>query len=73
MEDNQKLTMTIPEFAEASGISRNLAYDLARRNELPVPVIRLGGKRMVLSRKSVLVLLSGNGQLNGKGTDGKDS
>ena len=69
MEDNQKLTMTISEFAEASGISRNLAYDLARRDELPVPVIRLG-RRMVLSRKSVLALLSGNGQPDEKGADG---
>lgn len=50
------LTMTIPEVAKALGISRGLAYDLARRNELPVPVIRLG-KRMVLSRKAVEALL----------------
>ena len=50
------LTMTIPEVAKALGISRGLAYDLARRNELPVPVIRLG-RRMVLSRKAVEALL----------------
>ena len=56
------LTMTIPEVAKALGISRGLAYDLARRNELPVPVIKLG-RRMVLSRKAVEVLLSGNGEV----------
>ncbi len=56
--ETEKLTMTIPEFAKACSISRGLAYDLARRNALPVPVIRLG-KRMVLSRKAVEGLLSG--------------
>jgi len=61
MQDNQRLTMTIPEFAEAAGISKNLAYDLARREKLPVPVIKLG-KRMVLSRKAVLALLEGDGK-----------
>ena len=61
MQDNERLTMTIPEFAEATGISKNLAYDLARREKLPVPVIKLG-KRMVLSRKAVLALLEGDGK-----------
>ena len=61
MGDNQKLTMTISEFAEASGISRNLAYDLARRNELPVPVIRFG-RRMVVSRKALERLLEEAGR-----------
>jgi len=49
--------MTIPEFAEATGISRNLAYSLARQDKLPVPVIHLGGKRMVISRRAVERLL----------------
>jgi len=55
------LTMTIPEVAKALGISRGLAYDLARRDKLPVPVIKLG-RRMVLSRRAVETLLSGNGE-----------
>jgi len=50
------LTMTISEAAEALGISRGLAYDLARRDALPVDVIKLG-RRMVLSRKAVEALL----------------
>lgn len=54
--------MTIPEAAKVLGISRGLAYDLARRDKLPVSVIRLG-KRMVLSRKAVEALLSGNGEV----------
>jgi len=57
------LVMTIPEFARACSISRGLAYDLARRNELPVPVIKLG-RRMVLSRKAVEALLSSNSEVN---------
>ncbi len=55
--NTEKMTMTIPEFAQAMGCSRNLAYILARQDRLPVPVIRLGSKRMVLSRKAVEALL----------------
>ena len=54
MED--KMTMTISEVSKVLGISRGLAYDLANRDELPVPVIKLG-RRMVLSRKAVEALL----------------
>lgn len=43
MESNEKLTLTIPEAARRLGISRNLAYDIARRGELP-GLIRLAGK-----------------------------
>ncbi len=58
----ERLTMTIPEFAEVCGISRNLAYLLARQDSLPVPVIKLGPKRMVVSRRAVLNLLVNNGK-----------
>ena len=57
------LTMTIPEIAKILGISRGLAYDLARRDALPVPVIKLG-RRMVLSRKAVEKVLSGNTEVS---------
>ncbi len=60
--NNEKLTMTIPEVARALGISRNLAYELAKRDELPVPVIKLG-RRMVLSRRAVELLLSGSAEV----------
>ena len=56
------LVMSIPEFARVCSISRGLAYDLARRDELPIKVIRLG-RRMVLSRKAVEALLSGNSEV----------
>jgi len=57
MENNERLTMTIPEFADAAGISKN---SLAKQDRLGVKVIYLG-KRMVLSRKAVCALLEGNG------------
>ena len=57
------LVMSIPEFARACSISRGLAYDLARRDKLPVPVIRLG-RRLLISRHAVELLLKG--ELNGK-------
>lgn len=56
------LVMSIPEFARVMGISRGLAYDLARRNELPIAVIRLG-RRLVLSRRAVEALLETGRQL----------
>jgi predicted DNA-binding transcriptional regulator AlpA len=57
MESDERLTMTLPEFAKASGCSRGLIYALAKRNQLPVEVIRLG-RRMVLSRAKVEALYS---------------
>jgi len=60
MASNERLTMTIPEFAAATGCSKNLAFRLARQNRLPVPVIYIGAKRMCVSRQSVLTLLAGN-------------
>lgn len=50
MENNERLTMTIPEVAKALGISKALAYDLAKRDELPVKVLRLGQKRILVPR-----------------------
>ena len=57
MQDSECLTLTIAETAELLGISRNLAYSLAKRDELPVKVIRLGERRMVVSRKALMALL----------------
>ena len=61
-QECERLTMTIPEFAEATGCSKNLCYLLARQNKLPVPVIYIGEKRMCVSRKAVASLLSGETQ-----------
>jgi excisionase family DNA binding protein len=56
MNPSQRLTMNIEDLARAIGISRPTAYDLARRDELPVPVIRVG-RRLVVSRSAVDELL----------------
>jgi len=56
MHDSECLTLGIPSVARALGISRGLCYQLARRGELPIPVIHLG-KRMVVSRQAVERLL----------------
>ena len=56
------LTMTIPEVARALRISRGLAYDLARRKALPVPVIKVGSKRLVVSKVAVERLLTLTGE-----------
>lgn len=60
---NDSLTMTIPEVAKALGISRGLAYCLARQDKLPVKVIKLG-RRLVLSRRAVESLLESGKQTN---------
>ena len=57
--NNDSWTMTIPEVARTLKISRGLAYSLARQNKLPVPVIFIGNRRMVVSRKAIEALLSG--------------
>jgi len=57
MNNEAPLTMKIDELAKVLGICRYLAYSLARQDALPVPVIRLGNKRLCVSRKAVLELL----------------
>lgn len=54
------LTMTIPELAKALGISRGLAYELAKQDRLGIKVLRLGEKRLCVSRRSVEEFLSGS-------------
>jgi len=56
---SESLTVTIPEVAKALGISRGTCYSLARRGQLPVPVIKFGEKRMVVSRRALNRLLAG--------------
>jgi len=51
-----RLTLNIEDVARLLGINRSTAYELVRRNEFPVPVIRLG-RRMVVSRQAVEKLL----------------
>ena len=45
-------TLSVEETAEVLGISRTLAYQLARQGELP-GVLRLGQKRLRVSRTAL--------------------
>ena len=56
--DQTKQTLNLPEAAAVLGISRNLAYTLAREGKFPVPVISLG-RRLVVSREALKRLLAG--------------
>ena len=50
--------MTIEEVAAILGLARSTAYDLAKTDRLPVPVIR-AGKRIFVSRSLVERVLAG--------------
>jgi len=56
-EEVKSFTMTIEEAAKAFGISRGLAYSLARRDALPVPTLKIG-RRLLVSRIAVDAVLS---------------
>ncbi|MDP9359291.1 MAG: helix-turn-helix domain-containing protein [Chloroflexota bacterium] len=61
---NERATLTLEEMARRLGVSRSTAYDLAKRDALPVPVIRLG-RRIVVSRSAldgVLANRQGSGE-----------
>ena len=45
MHVRKRLTMTIPEAAEKLGVSRNLAYDAAKRGD--IPTIKIGNRILV--------------------------
>ena len=53
------LTLTVEEVAARLGISRALAYQLAKADRLPVPVLRLG-RRVVVSRVALEHVLAGH-------------
>lgn len=65
ISNDQRLTVSIKEAAIMLGISKGLAYSLARRGELP-GVIHLGQKRMVVSR-AVIERVLNNGDNEAKG------
>jgi predicted DNA-binding transcriptional regulator AlpA len=53
----QRRTVNLETTFQELGISRRVGYELARRNQLPVPVIRIG-RRMVVSREALDALLA---------------
>ncbi|MFC1947955.1 helix-turn-helix transcriptional regulator [Chloroflexota bacterium] len=54
----EKLTISIDEAAKLLGISRNLAYNLAREGKLP-GALELGQKRIRVSRVALEKYLNG--------------
>jgi excisionase family DNA binding protein len=59
-----RATLTIEEAARVLGVSRGVAYDSARRGELPV--IRLG-RRLLVPKARLEDLLGGDVERNGDG------
>ena len=53
-----RATATIEEVAVAFGIARSTAYELAKSDRLPIPVIRLG-RRLVVARAAMDRVLAG--------------
>ena len=51
---DDRLTWTVPEAARLLGISKDCAYDAARRGDLPVRFI---GRRVIVPRTALLRLL----------------
>jgi excisionase family DNA binding protein len=58
--EEKRVTVSVEEAGQILGISRGLAYELARQGRLPV--IRLG-RRFIIPRKGLDDLLAGNWQL----------
>jgi predicted DNA-binding transcriptional regulator AlpA len=56
-DNAERQTISMPTAFKLLGISRPAGYALARRNALPVPVIRLGDRRMVVSRRALEAVL----------------
>jgi excisionase family DNA binding protein len=59
----RRRTYTIEEAARVLGIGRGLAYELARRDE--IPVLRLG-RKLVVPRARLEDLLGGDVERNGE-------
>ena len=57
------LTYTIEQTAELLGISRCLAYELARQRR--IPVIKCGEKRLLVPRKALEEYLAGKWPVSG--------
>ena len=57
-ENRDRLCFTIPETARMLGISRGLAYELARSGQLPV--LRLG-KRLLVPKRALEKMLENPG------------
>jgi excisionase family DNA binding protein len=68
-EQTESLTLTVEEAAARLGISRTLAYELAKVDRLPAPVLRLG-RRLVVSRQALERVLTGEPRERHAANDG---
>jgi len=50
---SENLGMTLAEAAKELRISRGQAYQLAREGRFPVPIIRIGERRLIVSRRAI--------------------
>ncbi len=57
VNNSERQTVNMPTAFKMLGISRPVGYELARRNALPVPVIRMGN-RMVVSKRALDAVLN---------------
>lgn len=51
LEAGETLTVSLGQAADLLGIGRSTAYDLARRDEFPVPVLKIGRRRVVSKKR----------------------
>jgi len=58
IDTNKRLVLSIPEAAAALGISKNLAYELARQGKLP-GCLKIGQRRLVVSKSQLEAYLRG--------------
>lgn len=63
--EEARLTLTVPQAGRLLGISRGLAYQLARDGTLPV--LRLGDKRLLVPKVALERMLAG-AEAKGRGT-----
>jgi predicted DNA-binding transcriptional regulator AlpA len=57
VNDVERQTVNLPAAFKMLGISRPVGYELAKRDALPFPVIRLGN-RMVVSKRALDAVLN---------------
>jgi len=58
IDTNKRLVLSIPEAAAELGVSKTLAYSLARQGKLP-GALRIGQRRLVVSRFQLEAYLRG--------------
>lgn len=60
LEGDKRLCITVPEAAAMLGVSRNFAYELVKRHELPA---RRFGKRLLIPRAALERMLGEGGEV----------